>query len=190
MLRLSALADRPPAAQQPLRPLCKDVAVEHMPSHVPGADEPASAVQAKCIVVTHHKWTAACRAAACSACAGPATCGERHGIRLAYPNLYPMTSDRLGQQAAAQEDREGVAAGGAVARLQDLDAAVREEVQAVGPPVAVQRGAVVPDAEEAQHLRRRARPRELPPYGTCPCCARMLRAAARRRAALKLDALL
>jgi len=126
------------------------------------------------------QWLAACRAAAGSARPGPAVSGERHG----------GAADRHGQQAAAQEDGEGVAAGVAVARLQDLDAAVREEVQAVGPPVAVQRGAVVPDAEEAQHLRRRARPRELPPYGTCPCCARMLRAAARRRAALKLDALL
>ena len=44
-LRLSAFADRRPAAQQPLGPLCKDVAVEHMPSYVAGADEPASAVQ-------------------------------------------------------------------------------------------------------------------------------------------------
>ena len=58
----------------------------------------------------------------------------------------------LGQEAAAQEDGEGVAAGVGVARLQDLDAAVREGVQAVRAPVAVQRAAVVPHAVEAQHL--------------------------------------
>ena len=62
----------------------------------------------------------------------------------------------LGQQAAAQEDGERVAAGVGVACLQDLDAAVREGVQAVGAPVAVQRAAVVPHAVEAQHLAARA----------------------------------
>ncbi len=61
---------------------------------------------------------------------------------------------RFRQQPAAQEDREGVAAGVGVARLQDLYAAVREVVQAVCPPVAVQRAPIVPDAVEAQHLRR------------------------------------
>lgn len=61
---------------------------------------------------------------------------------------------RLRQQPAAQEDGEGVTAGVGVARLQDLYAAVGEVVQAVSPPVAVHRAPVVPDAVEAQHLRR------------------------------------
>ena len=58
----------------------------------------------------------------------------------------------LGQLAAAQEDWKGVAAGIGVARLQDLDAAVGEGVQAVWAPVAIERAAVIPHAVEAQHL--------------------------------------